>query len=124
MNMIRKICGIVFVIPLLFILYTCEVVVSADSQELDQLNRAKDSLTFITIKGDNTTDTNIIYDLNLVRSLKYDVSVKWKTSDTEVIDRYGTLTPPVGEDIVVYLTAFLTKNRLTDVKVITVTVPQ
>ena len=80
------------------------------------------TLTMNPLLGDNSSSAQIIYDLELPNVLTEGTTIKWSSSDNEVIAADGTVTSPETEQTIT-MTATVTNGTLTTEKKFTFTVP-
>jgi len=96
--------------------------VTNNDQEL--VDNAKTSLTFNSIKGDNTNENQITENLNLVTINSDGVKISWASSDTSINTYNGQVTRPGYNEVnkEVTLTATLSKGTKSDTKEFILTV--
>ncbi|MDD4753006.1 MAG: S-layer homology domain-containing protein [Desulfitobacteriaceae bacterium] len=96
--------------------------------DISDVQAAAAALTFDTIKGLNTAEDNITYDLILPISGAHATGISWTSSNNEVIEPIGfgsgkVTRPEAGSpDQVVTLTATITKGTASTTKTFTLTV--
>lgn len=96
--------------------------------DVSDVQAAAVALTFDTIKGLNTAEDNITYDLNLPSSGDHATGISWTSSNNGVIEPIGfgigkVTRPEAGSpDQVVTLTATITRGTASTTKAFTLTV--
>ena len=107
---------------------SCIVNVESGPELSDEEAVAEDKalLTEELIKGNNTNLDNVTEDLNLVTSISGGAgcTISWTSSNEAVIATDGKVTRPEEGNVVVTLTATITKGAVSDTKVFNVTVKQ
>jgi len=84
----------------------------------------KEALTFDSIKNQNSAESQISTDLNLVTTGSYGSTISWSSSNSDIISSEGVVTAPTSTqgDQVVTLTATIIKGSELDTQIFTVTV--
>lgn len=65
---------------------------------IELVSDAKDSLSFDTFKGENTSESNVIYNLSFPTSLENNITVEWSSDDEGTINEYGEVYRPYPGD--------------------------
>jgi C1A family cysteine protease len=78
----------------------------------DAVERAKDRLTWETIRGSNRATDNVRSNLNLITAGASGTTISWSSSNSNVIDNDGNVTRPDKDkdDEAVRLTATISRN--------------
>ena len=67
--------------------------------EAELIADAVEALTFDVIKGINTDEANVTNDLSLVYNMDNDITVRWSSSNPDIINEKGEVfNPPYGND--------------------------
>ncbi|CAA6803429.1 MAG: Unknown protein [uncultured Sulfurovum sp.] len=90
----------------------------------EDVAKDKEALLFETIRSDNTLESNIVTDLNLLVVGNNGSSINWSSSNVSVISTDGIVNRPDFEvgNVNVTLTATLTKGSYSDTKTFAFTV--
>jgi len=94
---------------------------SNEKTDLERVTLAKEALTFNSIKGQNSSSTNIKKSLTLSLRGAEGTTISWSSNNSEVISNSGVVTP-TDSDVTVILTATITKGDVTQTKTFTLLV--
>jgi len=100
------------------------IVVTPPNSDEEDVAKDKEALVFETIKSDNTLESNILTDLNLLTVGNNGSNITWSSSNTTAISNTGLVTRADFEtgDMDVTLTATLTKGDYHETKTFALTV--
>ena len=93
------------------------------TQDILDVDEAKDGITWDEIKGANAAQDNVTANLaTLPTSHANGATISWSSNNTAVIANNGSVTRPTGNNATVTLTATITKGAASDQVVFTLTV--